>query len=76
VRKILEETARETQGFVYKSAEEFDNDLVGKMKAAGMKVNEVDKAAFVKASKGVYDEFGAQVPGGKELIDQSLALGK
>ncbi|HEY5682441.1 MAG TPA: TRAP transporter substrate-binding protein [Sulfuricaulis sp.] len=76
VRKILEETARETQGFVYKSAESFDNELVDKMKAAGMKVNEVDKAAFVKASKTVYDEFGSKVPGGKELIDQSLALGK
>ncbi|HEU5338439.1 MAG TPA: TRAP transporter substrate-binding protein [Sulfuricaulis sp.] len=76
VRKILEETARETQGFVYKSAETFDNELVDKMKAAGMKVNEVDKAAFVKASKSVYDAFGAQVPGGKELVDQSLALGK
>jgi TRAP-type transport system periplasmic protein len=76
VRKILEETARETQGFVYKSAESFDNELVDKMKAAGVKVNEVDKAAFVKASKSVYDAFGTQVPGGKELVDQSLALGK
>ncbi|MDH5487109.1 MAG: TRAP transporter substrate-binding protein [Gammaproteobacteria bacterium] len=76
VRKILEETARETQGFVYKSAESFDNELVDKMKAAGMKVNDVDKAAFVKASKTVYDEFGSKVSGGKELIDQSLALGK
>jgi TRAP-type transport system periplasmic protein len=76
VRKILEETARETQGFVYKSAEDFDNDLVGKMKTAGIKVNEVDKAAFVKASKSVYEDFGSQVKGGKELIDESLALGK
>jgi len=76
VRKILEETAREVQGFVYKSAEDFDNDLVGKMKAAGMQVNEVDKAAFVKASKPVYDDFGSQVKGGKELIDEALALAK
>jgi len=76
VRKILEETARETQAFVYKSAEDFDNDLVGKMKAAGMQVNEVDKAAFVKASKPVYEDFGNQVKGGKELIDEALALAK
>jgi len=74
VRKILEDAARETQAFVYKSAEKFDNDLVDKMKAAGMKVNEVDKAAFVKASKPVYDLFGEKVPGGKELINESLAL--
>ena len=76
VRKVLEETAREVQGFVYESAERFDNDLVDKMKAAGMKVNTVDKAAFIKASKPVYEEFGKEVKGGKELIDAALALSK
>jgi len=76
VRKILEQTAREVQPFVYKSAEKFDDELVGKMKAAGMKVNKVDKAAFVKASKPVYEEFGKEVKGGKELVDEALALSK
>jgi len=76
VRKILEETAREVQPFVYQSAEKFDNELVDKMKAAGMKVNTVDKAAFVKASKPVYEEFGKEVKGGKELVDEALALSK
>ncbi|HYA37509.1 MAG TPA: TRAP transporter substrate-binding protein [Candidatus Methylomirabilis sp.] len=76
VRKILEETAREVQGFVYQSAEKFDNELVDKMKAAGMKVNTVDKAAFVKASKPVYEEFGREVKGGKQLVDAALALSK
>ncbi len=76
VRKILEDTAKETQAFVYASAEKFDNELLDKMKAAGMQVNEVDKAAFVKASKVVYDEYGAEVKGAKELIERSLALAK
>jgi tripartite ATP-independent transporter DctP family solute receptor len=76
VRKILEDTARETQAFVYSTAERFDNELVGKMKAAGMKVNEVDKAAFVKASKGIYTEFGKEVKGSQALIDKALALSK
>jgi tripartite ATP-independent transporter DctP family solute receptor len=76
VRKILEETARETQAFVYASAAKFDDELLAKMKAAGMQVNEADKAAFVKASKVVYDEYGAEVKGAKELIDRSLALAK
>ncbi len=76
VRKILEDTARETQAFVYSTAERFDNELVGKMKAAGMKVNEVDKAAFVKASKGIYTEFGKEVKGSQALIDKALALAK
>lgn len=76
VRKILEDTAKETQAFVYATAQKLDDDLLGKMKAAGVKVNEVDKDAFVKASKSVYEEYGAEVKGAKELIDKALALGK
>ncbi|MDQ6621729.1 MAG: TRAP transporter substrate-binding protein [Pseudomonadota bacterium] len=76
VRKILEDTARETQAFVYETAAKDDNDLLGKLKAAGMQVNDVDKDAFVKASAPIYDEFGKEVPGAKELIDRAVALGK
>jgi tripartite ATP-independent transporter DctP family solute receptor len=76
VRKILEETAKETQAYVYQTAARLDNELLDKMKAAGVQVNEVDKDAFVKASKPVYDEFGKEVKGAKELIDRSIALGK
>jgi len=76
VRKILEETARETQAYVYKTAERFDNELVAKMKAAGMQVNEVDKPAFVEASKGIYAEFGKEVKGSQALIDKALSLAK
>jgi TRAP-type transport system periplasmic protein len=76
VRKILDDTAKETQAFVYQLAAKEDNDLLQKLKAAGMQVNEVDKAAFVKASKTVYDEFGKEVKGSKELIDQALSLAK
>ena len=76
VRKILEETAKETQSYVYATAQKLDDELLDKMKAAGMQVNEVDKAAFIKASKPTYDEFGQEVAGAKELIDMALALGK
>jgi tripartite ATP-independent transporter DctP family solute receptor len=76
VRKVLEETAKETQAYVYETAERLDKELLDKMKAAGMQVNEADKDAFVKASKGVYEEFGTEVKGAKELIDRSLALAK
>ncbi|BAU46704.1 C4-dicarboxylate ABC transporter [Sulfurifustis variabilis] len=76
VRKVLEETAKETQAYVYETAARLDGELLDKMKAAGMQVNEADKDAFVKASKPVYDEFGKEVKGAKELIDRSLALAK
>ena len=74
VRKVLEDTAKEVQSFVYATAEKDDDELLGKMKAAGVLVNEADKAAFVAASRAVYDEFGKEVAGARELIDQALAL--
>jgi len=76
VRKVLEDTAKEMQAAVYAMAEKDDNELIDKIKAAGVQVNEADKAAFVAASKAVYDEFGKEVKGSKELIEQALALGK
>jgi TRAP-type C4-dicarboxylate transport system substrate-binding protein len=33
-----------------------------------LKVNEVDKPAFIKASTPIYEQFGKEVPGGAELI--------
>jgi TRAP-type C4-dicarboxylate transport system substrate-binding protein len=76
VRKVLEETAKETQAFVYQTAAKEENDLLGKLKAAGMQVNDVDKNAFVAASKPIYEEFGKEVTGAKELIDRAVALGQ
>ena len=35
------------------------------IKAAGVQVNNADNAAFVKASKAVYDEFSSSVEGGQ-----------
>jgi TRAP-type transport system periplasmic protein len=76
VQKILDDTAKEMQPVVYKIAADLDTDLLGKLKKAGMQVNEADKDAFIKASTKIYEEFSKEVPGGKELIDKSLALGK
>ena len=76
VQKILEETARATQGFVYRTAETDDNDLLGKIKAAGVQVNAANKDAFIAASRPVYEEYAKEVPGAKEVIDRAIALGK
>ncbi len=75
VRKQIEEAARETQPFVYEQGAKMDQELLGKLKAAGMQVNEADKQAFQKASKPVYDEFSREVPNGKQMIDKAIALG-
>ena len=76
VRKVLEDTARETQAWVYAKAEQDEKALLEKLKAAGMQVNEVDKNAFIAASKGIYEDFGKEVAGAKPLVDKAVALGK
>jgi TRAP-type transport system periplasmic protein len=76
VRKVLEDTAKETQAFVYATAAKEDTELLNKLKQAGMQVNEVDKNAFIAASKSIYDDFGKEVAGAKPLIDKAVALGK
>ena len=76
VRKVLEDTARELQAFVYEVAERDDGVLLEKLKAAGMQVNTPNKDAFIAASKPVYEEFAREVPGSKEIIDRAIALGK
>jgi tripartite ATP-independent transporter DctP family solute receptor len=76
VQKVFEEAARETQSFVYTQGAKMDEVLLHKMKDAGIKVNEVDKDAFIKASGSVYEEFSKEVPGAKEVIDRCIELGK
>jgi tripartite ATP-independent transporter DctP family solute receptor len=76
VQKTLADTAREVESDILKLAAKLDGELIGKMKASGIQVNEADKPAFVAASKAVYEEFAKEVPAGKSLIDKSLALAK
>jgi TRAP-type C4-dicarboxylate transport system substrate-binding protein len=76
VRKILEDTAKENQAFVYEKAAKDDNELLDKIKAAGVAVNTPNKDAFVAASKPVYEDFAKEVAGSKQVIDRAIALGK
>jgi TRAP-type C4-dicarboxylate transport system substrate-binding protein len=76
VRKTLEDTAKETQAYVYETAAKDEEDLLGKLKAGGIAVNTANKDAFIAASKAVYDEFGQDVKGAQPLIDRAIALGK
>lgn len=76
VQAALAAAAKETQAYVYEQAAKLDNDLLDKMKAAGVKVNEADKDAFIAASKGVYEEFAKEVPDGGKLVDKAIELGK
>jgi len=76
VQKIVADTAKEMQPVALKIAADLDAKLLEQIKKTpGIKINEADKDAFIKASKTIYEEFGKEVPGGKELIDKALALG-
>ncbi len=76
VRATLEAVARETQSFVYAKAAKDDDDLLAKIRAAGVQVNTPNKEAFIAASKPVYEEFAKEVKGASEVIDRAIALGK
>jgi tripartite ATP-independent transporter DctP family solute receptor len=74
VQQALQEAALETQDYVYETAAALETDLLEKLKAGGIAVNEADKAAFVAASKPVYDEFAATVKDGDKLVETVLGL--
>ncbi|OGA14731.1 MAG: C4-dicarboxylate ABC transporter [Betaproteobacteria bacterium RIFCSPLOWO2_02_FULL_66_14] len=76
VRNTLEAVAKETQAYVYETAAKAEDDLLGKLKTAGMQVNTPNKDAFIAASKPVYEEYSKEVKGAKEVIDSAIALGK
>ena len=73
VRAILEKTARDVQGWMYAMGTQDDQALMEKL-GASMKVNTADRAAFVKASKPIYDEFAKEISSGKEMINLALKL--
>ena len=74
VRLILEQTAKDTQEFVYATAEKIDEELLAELTVAGMEVNEADQEAFRAASRAIYEEFGETVPGGRAMIETAIAL--
>jgi len=76
VRQVLEDTAKETQAFVYQTAQKEEESLLGKLKQHGIAINEVNQEAFVAASKPIYDEFSKEVAGAKEAIDKAIVLRK
>jgi len=67
VQDTIAKIAWATGDFARSEGERLDKELISKL-APPMRVNEPDKEAFIKASAGVYEEFGKQVAGGAELI--------
>jgi len=74
IRDVLEATAKEVQAFVYETAARFEVELLDKIKAAGVEVNEANKQAFIDASGAIYDEFATSVPGGADMVTKAQEL--
>jgi tripartite ATP-independent transporter DctP family solute receptor len=74
-RQILEEEVRSTQAFVHETAARLDTELLTSVRDAGVEVNSPERAAFVQASTGLYEEFDATVEGGGDLVRRALDSG-
>ena len=74
LREALRRVARETQPFVYETAARLDRELLDELRGSGMSVNEIDRQRFLDASRTIYEEFGSEVEGGRELAERAIAL--
>ncbi len=63
----LVQAASQAGDFARTEGERLDAELLRTL-APPMQVNRVDTEAFLRASAALYDKFGRQVPGGRELI--------
>jgi TRAP-type transport system periplasmic protein len=73
VQQVLARIAVEVGDFARSEGARLDKEILEKMQGK-LKVNQVDKEAFVKASGPVYEDFGREVPGGRQLVDRILEL--
>jgi TRAP-type C4-dicarboxylate transport system substrate-binding protein len=74
VRQVLEETARETQAYVYATAQRMDTETLQALADTDIAVNEPDVERFSAASQAIYEEFGESVTGGQALLDHAFSL--
>ncbi|SEC14268.1 tripartite ATP-independent transporter solute receptor, DctP family [Nitratireductor aquibiodomus] len=74
IQTVLAETAQEVAGWARETGASKDDDLLKQLEESGMKVNKADRAAFVEASKPLYEKFATEVENGQAMIDQVLSL--
>ena len=74
VRQVIARTARDMENFVYDEAKRLDNELLEELRASGIEINDADRDAFLEASRPIYEEFGATVGGGAEMIETVMGL--
>jgi len=66
--------AVEIGDFARSEGERLDKELAAKLTTGQMKMNEVDKDAFIRTSAPIYHEFDVEVPGGADLVKHIQSL--
>jgi C4-dicarboxylate-binding protein DctP len=73
IRKSLDEATREALAFHSQLSRKMDEDMLGVIKQAGVKVNEPKLEPFVKLVKpAVWDKLQADIPNGKQNVERLL----
>ena len=72
-QQVLRNAAKEAGELNRKMVRDQSDELLGTLKDAGIKINEVDPAPFVAATQSVYDKWREQYP---ELVDELVAAAK
>ena len=76
VRSAVSAVAASVQDWSFAEGEAADNELLDKIKSAGVQINEADKKAFIDASAPIYATFASQVEGGDALVQRAQSLAK
>lgn len=73
---LFKEAGREAAAYTVELGTQADTEIVDFLKAKGMQVNQADVAAFVEASRAIWDEWaGEQGEDAKTLIDMIAKAG-
>ncbi len=75
VRAVLEDEARATQAYVYETAARLDGELLERIRAEGVDINDPDPGPFLEAAAPLYAEFVSDVVGADELVELARAAG-
>lgn len=67
-QQIMQEEAKACEDRIHQRNADEEDNFINELKAKGMEINEVDKAAFKEALEPLYDEWEEKVIG-KDLMD-------
>jgi len=71
VKAIIKQSSYIAQQWGYAEAAKLEDVLKDKLVAGGMKINIADHQSFVDASQPIYDDFIANVPNGKVMLEKA-----